>query len=101
MRTGNRAKIFTHSYRYNIICMYVRINAFLIFITLHITLLSLVSMIVPQMESLNEISRSPLHPRRASSSTSSRNGPIPLVTKIFQVLDYWQDVHFEVTIADC
>jgi hypothetical protein len=47
-----------------------------------------------KLDSLTEGTRSPLHPRRASSSTG-RNGPISLVTKIFQVLDYWQDVHFE------
>ena len=49
---------------------------------------------VLKLEPLAGCRKSPLYSRKAG--TINRNGPMSLVTKIFQVLDFWQDMHFEV-----
>lgn len=46
-----------------------------------------------KLEPLAGCRKSPLYSRKAG--TINRNGPMSLVTKIFQVLDFWQDMHFE------
>ena len=50
-----------------------------------------------QLETLTEGCNSPQHPRTSFSKT----GPVSLVVKIFQVIDYWQDMHFEVCSVFC